>query len=589
MDDGDLYDPPPSRSSLSRSRGRASSFSASPAALPAIFASSTRSRRQSVSSLPSYNAATTKDAGNLSDDEAPLVDVGAPSPALSGPSRQDPLDAAADKKLWRDGRQSKKQMEEEHPGQHNTADFESFLAQLYDLTHAIDALENDVDEIVELRNNIVRLDPKVDVGQVSLRADLDTLAALTTKTGKGIVGLETWLGALQKWGRQVRELVKSGQVGETMKEVGEIKYHLSSAQLDFEDAMERIREGAFKEKERRQRTRIWMARHIRSREPGIEDKDVKGLLKAAELGAADGIAQSHVTSYAGLFALQNPFTELVELTNAKHAMHDALDREIVDEVTGKSARKARKVINLNAPTSSKKSKSKSSKKPKKPAAPRVVAPSSSVFGSRFGFLSGTRPQYSDDPFDRKFRYIQNEQFAAEKDLEYGFARQQQQDRVNRRKKLVIALLLVIIAALILFVVLATMRIPDQTVTWSSAAYPSIPSVASFPAALPTSAPQPSATNDPASQLLATASALSASLSSAGASLASTVSAAMSSAASSAAAHNGLYSPATSQATQVVNLATVQGGSTIQAVAQAVQATQVTQAAPTTVWWTPPSA
>lgn len=38
-----------------------------------------------------------------------------------------------------------------------------------------------------------------------------------------------------------------------------------------------------------------MAAHIREREPDIEDRDVKGLLKAAELGAADGVAKSHVT------------------------------------------------------------------------------------------------------------------------------------------------------------------------------------------------------------------------------------------------------------------------------------------------------
>lgn len=59
--------------------------------------------------------------------------------------------------------------------------------------------------------------------------------------------------------------------------------------------MERIREGAYKEQQKRERTRIWMARHIRHREPDIDDKDVKGLLKAAELGSADGVAASHVT------------------------------------------------------------------------------------------------------------------------------------------------------------------------------------------------------------------------------------------------------------------------------------------------------
>ncbi|GAA6047858.1 hypothetical protein JCM3770_004677 [Rhodotorula araucariae] len=606
MDDGNLYDPPSAKGSLSRSRGRAASFSASSAPPPAVFASSTRDRRQSISSLPSYNAATNKNAGNLSDDEAaPLVDVdppsGPPSPALSGPATQDPLDAAADKKLWRDGRQSKQQMEEEHPGQHNTADFEQFLAQLYDLTHAIDALENDIDEIVQLRNVIVRLDPKVDVGQESLRVDLDSLAALTTKTGKGIVGLETWLTSLQNWGQQVRQLVKDGKVGETLKEVGEIRYHLCSAQLDFEDAMERIREGAFKEKERRQRTRIWMARHIRAREPGIEDKDVKGLLKAAELGAADGIAESHVTSYAGLFALQNPFTELAELTNAKHAMHDVLDREVLDEVTGKSARKARKVIQVDEPTSSKKtkSKSKSSKKSKKSEPSDAAAASTTFFGSRFGFLSGTRPKFSDDSFDSKFRYVQPDQQATEKDLEWGFARQQQQERLNRRKKLVIALLLVIIAALILFVVLATMRIPDQTVTWSPIV-PAVGPVTADPTNVLTKVVVPVSPQNPLPHpFRGAASALYESFTSATASLASAASAAVETAAAIAGADKALSSPVTSQATQVAgqatqvagqatqveSLVTVQGGSVFQAVTPAAQPAQMTQ---TTVWWAPPS-
>lgn len=128
MDDGALYDPAPS----TRSRGRASSFSASSARAPANLASSTRSRRQSVSSLPAYDAAAFKapGGGNLSDDDAPLVDLGSGSSGLSEPARQDPLDEAADKKLWRDGRQSKQQMEAEYGAQHSTADFESFLAQV---------------------------------------------------------------------------------------------------------------------------------------------------------------------------------------------------------------------------------------------------------------------------------------------------------------------------------------------------------------------------------------------------------------------------------------------------------------------------
>ncbi|GAA5897443.1 hypothetical protein JCM8208_003273 [Rhodotorula glutinis] len=566
MDRGTLYDPAPS----SRSRARASSFSASSARAPADFASSTRSRRQSVSSLghPSRAAIKSWAAQAQSDEETPLVDLGSGSSSLDAPSKQDPLDAAADKKLWRDGRQSKQQMEAEYGAQHNTTDFDSFLAQLYDLTHAIDALENDIDDIVSLRNMVVRLDPKVDVGQVSLRADLDSLAALTTKTGKGVVALETWLGALQKWGKQVRELVKAGQVGETMKEVGEIKYHLASARLDFEDAMERIREGAFKEKERRQRTRIWMARHIRSREPYIEDKDVKGLLKAAELGSADGVAQSHVTSYAGLFALQNPFTELAELTDAKHALPDSLDREILDEVTGKSARKARKTTTLNASSTSRKTSKRASAKKgsaKSSSSRRPVVAPTATWGSRFGLLAGTRDRSSDDPFERKINYIQQEQFATEKDLEYGFARQQQQERINRRKKLVIALLLVIIAALILFVVLATMRIPDQQISWDLD-LPKSPSVAPFPSA--TVERPPAIVDEPTSvapsELAPHMSSIASSLSAAGASIGSAVSSAL--------------SAATSSPTSAAQSLDTSTGSTAP--------TSLASATQRTVWWTP---
>lgn len=69
--------------------------------------------------------------------------------------------------------------------------------------------------------------------------------------------------------------------------------------------MDRIREGAWQEQEHRQRTRNWMAYHIRSRENDIEDIEVRALLTAAELGGAHGLCDSHVTSYAGLWALNS--------------------------------------------------------------------------------------------------------------------------------------------------------------------------------------------------------------------------------------------------------------------------------------------
>ncbi|GAA6059592.1 hypothetical protein JCM10212_005091 [Sporobolomyces blumeae] len=461
-----LYDPP-----IEKRRGRSASFSASTAgASPSVF---NRSRRQSLSSVPTTSA-TSKPILALSDDEAkqgrarPLLDL--EDPSLDGPSRQDPDDAAADRATQREGRQSKQQRLEEDPNYHATGDMEQFMAQLYDLTHTIDALENDIDEIVALRNQICSLKPSVDIGQVSLQADLHSLSALTTDSGRKIVSLETWLLQLHEWSKQVGKLVKSGQAGETMAEVGEIKFQLANAKLDFADAMERIREGAWKEQERRERTRQWMARRIRAREPEIEDEDVKGLLKAAELGAADGVAQSHVTSYAGLWALQNPFTELAELTHGMRFLHDDLDREIVDEITGK--KQPKRIVYLNGvyskgpPKSSKRSSSTKSSS-------GTATPRSSWFASRFGVATTARPSATGpagDDFDARFRYIRAQQYATEKDLEYGFARQELLNRMAFRKKMVIALLLVLIAALILFVTLATMNVDTKTdVDWTSAA------------------------------------------------------------------------------------------------------------------------
>ncbi|GAA5922132.1 uncharacterized protein JCM15063_003197 [Sporobolomyces koalae] len=431
------YDPPIER------RKRSNSLSASSA--PSASLSNTRTRLKSLSSASLADLDRSLQA--LSDEEA---DTDAPEkPLLDREPRQklnkteqDAADAAADRAVQREGRQSKQQRIEQEPNYHATGDMEQFLAQVYDMTHTIDALDNDIDHIVSLRNQIVSLKPSVDVGQVSLQADLHALATLTTDSGKRIVSLETWLLQLHKWSKQVRKLIKEGKAGETVQEVGEIKFELANAKLDFAAAMERIREGAYKEQQKRERTRIWMARHIRSREPEIEDEDVKGLLKAAELGAADGVAESHVTSYAGLWALQNPFTELAELTNGMRFLHDELDREIVDQVTGKALPK--RIIHVNGVYS------RGSPKPStQPSAKQ--APSTSWFKRS---VPGSNDQ-------DKIRYIQAQDYASEKDLEYGFARQQHVDRLQFRKKMIIALLLVVIAALVLFISLAMMKIPSE--------------------------------------------------------------------------------------------------------------------------------
>lgn len=131
MDPSQLYDPPPSRSAPSRARS--SSFSAT----PRVFQADT-TRRQSFSALSAPGRSTVP-VGSLSDDDAetrspPIELTSNPtrsrSASFGSASAQDPADAAADRALWRDGRQSKQQMLDDDPKLRMTGDFEQFMAQV---------------------------------------------------------------------------------------------------------------------------------------------------------------------------------------------------------------------------------------------------------------------------------------------------------------------------------------------------------------------------------------------------------------------------------------------------------------------------
>lgn len=216
--------------------------------------------------------------------------------------------------------------------------------------------------------------------------------------------------------------------------------------------MERIRDEAWKEQDKRQRIRIKMAEHIRTNEPKISDSDVKSLLKAAELGAADGVAANDVTSYAGLWALhsrslaysalqfallillivtEDPFTELAELTNGMRFLHDDLDREIVDQVVPRPKKQSAPMyLNVSclscelcvndSPLLLQGGAPKRSKSSSQPAAP------SPFFGSRLSYFSAALKQG-----DARMNAMNTEVDGAEKDVQYGFAQQQRLERSNR--------------------------------------------------------------------------------------------------------------------------------------------------------------
>lgn len=78
---------------------------------------------------------------------------------------------------------------------------------------------------------INHLDPKVDIGSVSFRTDLDSLAGLTTDTGRAVVHLEAWLVELHYRAKQMRANVRKGSANFTGEEMGELKFQVASAKL----------------------------------------------------------------------------------------------------------------------------------------------------------------------------------------------------------------------------------------------------------------------------------------------------------------------------------------------------------------------
>lgn len=69
----------------------------------------------------------------------------------------------------------------------------------------------------------------------------------------------------------------------------------------------------------------------------------------------------------------------------------------------------------------------------------AISQPSSWFNSRSSSSAQQGKASQED--EGKYRYMQAKAYASEKDLEYGFARQQQLDRMSFRKKMVVALLL----------------------------------------------------------------------------------------------------------------------------------------------------
>jgi len=159
------YDPPIDKSSR---RGRSTSFSASSAPSPSVF--NNRTRRQSLSSVPTSDPR--KSSLALSDDEAenpsqqPLIDL---EDNFRQTFKQDPADAAADRALQREGRQSKIQRLEDYPDYHATGDMEQFMAQVRLLYRLAISYRFDAEQSPVMNSSMISLTPSTHLTTISTR------------------------------------------------------------------------------------------------------------------------------------------------------------------------------------------------------------------------------------------------------------------------------------------------------------------------------------------------------------------------------------------------------------------------------------
>lgn len=221
--------------------------------------------------------------------------------------------------------------------------WESLEPSIDDLNHEIAQVKeelaaiNDSVEEIELLRDQVRDSP---LPSSQLLHPLKQLQSSVTSTGSRILSISSPLTAVSTRVASLADLAAEGRAAATSLEIAQAEEELEVVKLGIKDAVERIKALAFEEVKGRDEARERWEAKMRSENPGMGEDLVQNSVRQAMEGLNRKVAQldvsrckgwvkirpltqfrTQLTSYAGRFAAENPFTELAELVDTAQNVH----------------------------------------------------------------------------------------------------------------------------------------------------------------------------------------------------------------------------------------------------------------------------
>ncbi|KAM0755964.1 hypothetical protein T439DRAFT_351694 [Meredithblackwellia eburnea MCA 4105] len=204
---------------------------------------------------------------------------------------------------------------------------DGFMFQMGRVQQKAETFSSNIAQLETYREKVIAL-PVDGLYDTKSQPILEDLATLTIST---VATIEPLVKDLKVLHTKVNYLgAGSGKVFVTADETDSAKRRLVEATDSLKGSVETIRASsrvqAFHEEHKREETRIRSARRIQTHMPQLDDEGVIRLLKSAETSGRAPLSTLDVESFAGRWALENPFTELQ--WNLKHEDLAFLDEPV---------------------------------------------------------------------------------------------------------------------------------------------------------------------------------------------------------------------------------------------------------------------
>ncbi|GAA5831259.1 hypothetical protein JCM3766R1_002987 [Sporobolomyces carnicolor] len=152
-------------------------------------------------------------------------------------------------------------------------------------------------------------------------AKLESLAGLTTLTGRLILSLSAPLATVTARVNTLSELAQKGQAAALASEISRIHEELETLKLEVRQNVDRVRRAAEEEYEARDSTYRRLEDRVRSENIGLGDDQIARTCEGAMNAVGMQLELVELNTYAGRVCAENPFTSLANLIENAATVH----------------------------------------------------------------------------------------------------------------------------------------------------------------------------------------------------------------------------------------------------------------------------